>query len=1761
MKRRPKRRSNRHRLRIERLENRRVLAAATNLGAVSGVVFDDANNNGSFDAGDVAIPGATIELFRDNGNNVFDAGDTPVLPFQQTNASGVYQFEALTAGNYFARQPSQTTTGGRPLTESVSPLIIVDANDVQGQQLVPIDTFDGNVHSVEDTTNDGVPVAVAQAASEAIGGERDLFVNKTSVNGSIALSVNDPLLPNTLTFDSNQTGDGVRRIVWDGVDGDATVVDDTGLALDFNLARGASLEIGADQTGGTVTVRAYADDGVPGTASRFSAATIPIPNTGGGTTIVEFIPESSFAGAVDLSTETITAIELEIGGATNINGQATLVEILQSTFETQNFSNFNSADLSLNKSVDDPTPNVGQQVTYTISVTNSGPSTATGVQVTESLPNGLTIVNANTSQGNFNQATGVWDVGNIGTAGGANAATLTLIATVDSVGAKSNSAEITAAGQSDPDSTPNNGVSTEDDQEAVTITPEQIDLSLSKIVNNSAPNVGETVVFTVAVNNAGPSIATGVSVQDVLPQGISFVSANATNGSAYNSANGVWSVGTVPAGGTVTLTLSGTVDSPGNRTNVAEVIAANEQDIDSTPGNNILAEDDQASAVFASSQADLSLTKAVNNSTPNVGENIIFTIGVQNAGPDTATNVSVTDLLPQGLNFVSSSQPADYNPTTGVWTVGSVAPGATQTLSITANATSLNTTTNTAQVRTSDQPDPDSSPNNGVGTEDDQESVTITPGSANVSLTKTVNNSSPSVGEQVTFQIIVSNAGPNTATGVQVRDQLPTGLNFVSASTPDFNSTTGIWNVGTIPVGGSQTLNLVTTSNTTVSQTNTAEVIASDQFDPNSTPGNSVEAEDDQASVQLQAEQIDLSLTKSVSNPTPNVGSEVDFVITVRNDGPSNATGVQVTESLPTGVSLVSSSPSLGSFNTTNGVWTVGSLPIGSSQTLTLRTRVDSVLNTFNTAQVTDADQADVDSTPGNNIASEDDQDSAAFITPQADLSLTKSVDNPSPNVGDNVTFTIAVQNAGPDTATGIQVTDTLPAGIRFVSNNLSTGSFNSGTGVWSIDSLTTTTTATLEIIGEVLSLGQSTNSAEITASNQSDPDSTPANNIAAEDDQDSVSFTTQQVDLSLTKTASVERPAIGQTFAYTLTVTNSGTDTATGVQVTDTLPAGVTYVGSSPTGAFNPATGVWTVGSVAPGASQSIDINVTADTLGDKTNVAEITAVDQTDVDSTPGNGVTTEDDYAVVTNTPASADLSVSKTIDDANPNVGQIVTFNVSVSNAGPDAATNIQVRDTLPGSVSFASATAPAGTSYDSATGIWTVPSLGVNESRTLVIQATADAVGDVSNIAEVIASSQFDPDSTPNNNNTAEDDQASAALSPELVDLALTKILNTASPNVGDTISYTVSLSNDGPSTATGIQVTDLLPSALAFVNAQPSTGTYNQSNGQWAIDSLAANTSTTLVLTATVGNTQAVTNTAEVTAVDQPDLDSTPNNNIETEDDQASASFDTQIADLSLSKTVDNATPGRDDNVTFTVTLTNDGPNTATDVVVSDLLPSGLRFISSSPSVGTYDIANGLWSVPSVPVGASATLLLVSQITSSTVAPNVAEIRSARQFDIDSTPGNGISTEDDIATAAVDPQVVDISVVGSVDNAEPLEGESIQIVFAASNAGPDPATNVSLRAPLPAGLTLLSSQPQTGNYDSVTGEWVVGGLAPGETTQLVLNAQVDQRGIREIPIEVIATDQFDVDSTPANDVGTEDDQVELLVRAPRLLQKRLFMAR
>src|SRR5205823_5940453 len=106
-------------------------------------------------------------------------------------------------------------------------------------------------------------------------------------------------------------------------------------------------------------------------------------------------------------------------------------------------------------------------------------------------------------------------------------------------------------------------------------------------------------------------------------------------------------------------------------------------------------------------------------------------------------------------------------------------------------------------------------------------------------------------------------------------------------------------------------------------------------------------------------------------------------------------------------------------------------------------------------------------------------------VTSQADIAVAKIASSGSATVGSNVDFTITVTNAGPSNATGVQVTDQLPAGLTFVSATPSAGTYNSGTGVWNIGAVSSGASATLTITATVTTVGAHVNTASKTRSEE----------------------------------------------------------------------------------------------------------------------------------------------------------------------------------------------------------------------------------------------------------------------------------------------------------------------------------------------------------------------------------------------------------------------------------------------------------------------------------------------------------------------------------------------------------------------------------------------------------------------------------------------------------------------------------------------------
>jgi uncharacterized repeat protein (TIGR01451 family) len=222
-----------------------------------------------------------------------------------------------------------------------------------------------------------------------------------------------------------------------------------------------------------------------------------------------------------------------------------------------------------------------------------------------------------------------------------------------------------------------------------------------------------------------------------------------------------------------------------------------------------------------------------------------------------------------------------------------------------------------------------------------------------------------------------------------------------------------------------------------------------------------------------------------------------------------------------------------------------------------------------------------------------------------ADISVAKTVSNPSVNVGTNVVFTVTVTNNGPDNATGVKVTDLLPAGLGYVSNTVAVGTYTSGTGVWDIGALANGAAVTMTVTAAVNQAGNNNNTAARTASAPVD--------LTAANDSATATVKGLAADLSVTKVNNADPVEAGQQIQYTITVSNAGPSDASSVNLTDTMPSDIQSPEYSTDGGTNwiAWTGSLNLGTVNSGNSQQVLIRGTISSAasGTITNTANVTS------------------------------------------------------------------------------------------------------------------------------------------------------------------------------------------------------------------------------------------------------------------------------------------------------------------------------------------------------------------------------------------------------------------------------------------------------------------------------------------------------------------------------------------------------------------------
>lgn len=1028
----------------------------------------------------------------------------------------------------------------------------------------------------------------------------------------------------------------------------------------------------------------------------------------------------------------------------------------------------------------------GQSASWAIGVTNVGTAATTGLMtVVDTLPAGIGFVSGSGSGWSCGVAGQVVTCTNAGPLAAAGSLSLTLNVSVGAAAypGVTNRAHVSTPGDGDASN------NTASDATTVVSIP---DLTIVKAAGGAFV-VGNTATYSLTVSNVAAGPTTGaITVADVLPVGLTYVSGTGSGWSCAASGQAVTCTNPGPLGAGassgITLTVAVGVAAAPSVQNTATVTTQG----DVNGGNN----SSTVTTPVPAPVLDLTITKSAAGAFV-AGRNASYQLAIANTSQVPTTGVTtITDVLPTGLTFVSGagsgfscsasgqSVTCTYSPVLGSGQSAVV----TLTVAIAPNVTG--TINNTATVST---------PGDGNG--GNNSSTVGTPVGSGVDLAITKASSTLMVGSNGTFTIGLTNVGSQPTTGaITVTDLLPNGLTFVSGAGAGFSCTAA---------GQTVTCTRTTPLAPTESATITLTVAVGDAASPSivntatvSTPGDNTAGNNTATTgtVPVGASTPDLSLTKSVVGPLV-AGANATFRLTVANVGTGSTTGaIVVTDVLQNGLTFVRG---------TGSNWTCGANgqtvtcshpgPLAPTQSTTVDLVVaiaPSVTSVSNTATVTTPGDAN----GGNNTGS---IGNTPTILPP-DLTLTKTASG-SFVVGQMASYTLVVRNAGQGPTTGpITVTDIVPTGLTVTA---ATGNGWTCTIAGQMVTCTNpvplapnaTSTITISVLPTAAAGAVVTNTATV---------NTPGDGNGGNNDGTTTTPIGGAVDLALTKQGP-DSAAVGSTVTWTLTVRNVGTAVTTGtIVVTDTLPAGLAFasgvgVGFTCAAAGQIVTCTREAPPLAPNQLATIDIStLVVETVSAAIrNVACVRAA---------GDGNSTNDCGVKNGTLTGAVDLVANK--ETSGPfTVGAPAVYTLTVRNAGNiTAITPIFVTDTLPNGLTFASASG-AGWNCSAvgqvvtcmrSTPIPAATTVGI----TLTVNVLTAAAPRVTNCMSVRGSNET---VTLANNRSCAD-----AVVTGRGRLEIEKQVTRTDVQIGDAVDYAIIVRNTGLSAVIDAFVTDVLPAGF-----------------------------------------------------------------------------------------------------------------------------------------------------------------------------------------------------------------------------------------------------------------------------------------------------------------------------------------------------------
>jgi large repetitive protein len=843
------------------------------------------------------------------------------------------------------------------------------------------------------------------------------------------------------------------------------------------------------------------------------------------------------------------------------------------------------------------------------------------------------------------------------------------------------------------------------------------------------------------------------------------------------------------------------------------------------------------------------------------------------------------------------------------------------------------------------------------------------------------------------------------------------------------------------------------------------------------------------------SKEADIEISVTTDNNIALDGT-VKVTITVKNNGPATAKGIDVTAPIPGGLTYVTSTGGL----VVNGINLKGSLDSLISGGVKVYTWVGKISGTTTSVVVgATGTTTTTDPKPSNNDGTNPSGKVIVSVPPtnSADLLVTITTDKSTYAVGDTVTTTIKVTNLGPATAKNVVVTSEVPNALTYVSQvggllvngKVLTGKLDSlvkdGMKVYTYKSVLTAN-------GPVVVIATGT-------SNNPDPNPNSNNGTGGGTTTINQNIPPASADVVITVTTDKTNYVIGDIVTTTITVKNNGPATAKGINVSSTLPAILEYIAQ--TG------GLTKTGNVFSGTLDSLvkdGVKVytyTAKVTGNGTAIITATSTSTT-TDPNPNNnngtGAGSTSTIKVGSTTSTGADVVITITTDKTTYAKGDTITTTIKVTNLGPDVAKGISVYSVIPGTLTYVSQTGGLVKTGNLLTA--TIASLDKDGTVTYTYKSVLNTKSET---VVAVGGTTTTPDPNPGNNNgtgTGTTTINRGDVDPTVADVAIVITSDKTIAKVGDNVNFILTLTNNGPATAKNVVFVNPIPAGLTFVSS--STGEVLTSGAiTRTLDSLQKGQVRTYSYVAKMNVTSDVTNTVSVGSFKD---NVGPNNySYVIVKGDTTGIIPEDRAEVALGLTADKQLIKKDDEVTFTIKLTNNGPKTATNVVVDNILPKYLTFVSGDPErrgdtlrVTTASLANGEMK----------TYTYKAKVNKDTIISNTAKI--TKSSPIDPILTNNASTV--VLVPATDTTYADLGILITANKATFGKDENVIYTVTLTNNGAGKVKDVELCGAFPTGLTFVSGTGALISGDSL--KFKVDTLSKGRTRTFNYTAKATKVG-------------------------------------------------